>query len=81
MAGNFFTAVRRGMCVALLAGSLGACAGGLGGNKEAPLDELPPEEIYKRGELTLETARKPGDSGGAASGAGRIAASCCCSVV
>jgi outer membrane protein assembly factor BamD len=48
--------------VALLAGSLGACAGGLGGNKEAPLDELPPEEIYKRGELTLETARKPGDS-------------------
>ena len=62
MAGNFFTAVRRGMCVALLAGSLGACAGGLGGNKEVPLDELPPEEIYKRGELTLETARKPGDS-------------------
>lgn len=62
MAGNFFTAARRGMCVALLAGSLGACAGGLGGNKEAPLDELPPEEIYKRGELTLETARKPGDS-------------------
>lgn len=62
MAGNFFTAVRRGMCVALLAGSLGACAGGLGGNKEVPLDELPPDEIYKRGELTLETARKSGDS-------------------
>ena len=62
MAGNFFTAVRRGMCVALLAGSLGACAGGLSTKKEALLDELPPEEIYKRGELTLEAARKPGDS-------------------
>ena len=62
MAGDFFKAVRRGVCVALLAGSLGACAGGLSTKREAPLDDLPPEEIYKRGELILETARKPGDS-------------------
>ena len=62
MAGEFFKAARLGMCMALLAGSLAACGAGLSSKKDAALDNLPPEEIYKRGELILETARKPGDS-------------------
>ena len=62
MAGNFFTVARQGLLMALLAASLAACGGGAGGKKEAPLDSLPPEEIYKRGELTLETGRKAGNS-------------------
>ena len=62
MAGEFFRTVRQGLGVALLVGTLTACGAGLSSKKEAPLDDLPPEEIYKRGELILETARKPGDS-------------------
>jgi outer membrane protein assembly factor BamD len=62
MAGDLFKAARRGLCMALLAGSLAACGGGRSANEEAALENLPPEEIYKRGELVLETARKPGDS-------------------
>ena len=62
MAGDFFKVVGRGMCMALLAGSLAACGGGLKSKKDTSLDDVPPEEIYKRGELILETARKPGDS-------------------
>ena len=62
MAGDFKSAVRLGLCTALLAVSLAACGGGAKSKRDAPLDDLPPEEIYKRGELILETARKPGDS-------------------
>lgn len=62
MAGDFYRAVRQGLCMALLAGSLAACGAGLSSKKEAALDDLPPEEIYKRGELILETRKKPGDS-------------------
>ena len=62
MAGDFKSAVRLGLCTALLAVSLAACGGGAKSKQDAPLDDLPPEEIYKRGELILETARKPGDS-------------------
>lgn len=62
MAGDFIRAVRQGLCMALLAGSLAACGGGLGNKNDAPLDDLPPEEIYKRGELILETGKKAGDS-------------------
>ena len=62
MAGKFFRTVRQGLGVTLLVGTLTACGAGLSTKKEAPLDNLPPEEIYKRGELILETARKPGDS-------------------
>ncbi|MCA3443312.1 MAG: outer membrane protein assembly factor BamD [Rhodobacter sp.] len=43
----------------LLAGSLSACAGGLGGNREPPLENFTPEEIYKRGEFELENDRRP----------------------
>ena len=43
----------------LLAGSLSACAGGFGGNKEPPLENFTPEEIYQRGEFELENDRKP----------------------
>ena len=63
MAGEFTSAVRRGLGTALLAVLLVACGpNGPATRGPAPLDSLPPEEIYKRGELTLETARKPGDS-------------------
>ena len=43
----------------LLAGSLSACASGFGGNKEPPLENFTPEEIYQRGEFELENDRKP----------------------
>lgn len=43
----------------LLAGSLSACAGGFGGNREPPLENFTPEEIYKRGEFELENDRRP----------------------
>jgi outer membrane protein assembly factor BamD len=43
----------------LLAGSLSACAGGIGGNREPPLENFTPEEIYKRGEFELENDRRP----------------------
>jgi outer membrane protein assembly factor BamD len=43
----------------LLAGSLSACVGGLGGNREPPLENFTPEEIYKRGEFELENDRRP----------------------
>jgi outer membrane protein assembly factor BamD len=43
----------------LFAGSLSACAGGFGGNKEPPLENFTPEEIYQRGEFELENDRKP----------------------
>ena len=63
MAGEFTSAVRRGLGTALLAVLLVACGpNGPSTRGPAPLDSLPPEEIYKRGELVLETARKPGDS-------------------
>jgi outer membrane protein assembly factor BamD len=61
MAGDWTGAVRRVLCTALLAGSLTACAG-LSAKKNAPLDGYTPEEIFKRGEVVLETAKKPGDS-------------------
>jgi outer membrane protein assembly factor BamD len=63
MAGDFTSVVRKGLCTALLAFSLTAC--GLLAPQQAaevPLDSLPPEEIYKRGELALETAKKPKES-------------------
>ncbi len=62
MAGEIFGAMRRGLLTVLLAGSLAACGAGAGANKEAALDTLPPEEIFKRGELTLETSNKAGNS-------------------
>jgi outer membrane protein assembly factor BamD len=63
MAGEFTSAVRRVFCTALLAVTLVACGpNGLKSAGPAPLDSLPPEEIYKRGELVLETARKPDES-------------------
>jgi outer membrane protein assembly factor BamD len=55
----------RWLCAVLLAFSLSACAGGLGGlggNKEPPLENFPPEEIYQRGEFELENQRKPDDA-------------------
>lgn len=61
MAGDRTGAVRRILCTALLAGALAAC-GGKGGKEDLALDNLPPEDIYKRGELILENAKKPGDS-------------------
>ena len=62
MAGEIFGAMRSGLLTVLLAGSLAACGAGAGANKEAALDTLPPEEIFKRGELTLETSNKAGNS-------------------
>ena len=50
----------RGFGVALLVGTLASC--GAGKPKERALDSYTAEEIYKRGELTLETAKKPGDA-------------------
>lgn len=61
MAGDWTGAVRQVLCTALLAGSLAAC-GGQSAQKDVQLDSLPPDEVFKRGELTLETAKKPGDS-------------------
>jgi outer membrane protein assembly factor BamD len=61
MAGDWMGAVRRGLCTALLAGALAGCAA-MGPPKEVPLDSLPPEEVFKRGELTLETGKKAGES-------------------
>jgi outer membrane protein assembly factor BamD len=46
----------------LLAGSLSACGGGVGGlgsKNEPPLENFTPEEIYQRGEFELENDRKP----------------------
>jgi outer membrane protein assembly factor BamD len=42
--------------VALIVAGLSACSGG---DKEIPLDTLTPEQIFKRGELSLETDNKP----------------------
>jgi outer membrane protein assembly factor BamD len=62
MAGSFKSAVRLGLCTALVLASLVSC-GKLSTKSAQPLDDLPPEEIYKRGELLLETGgRKAGDS-------------------
>ena len=63
MAGDFFGTVRRVAMTALLASLLVGCgAAGVKAKKDAPLDSLPPEEIFRRGELTLETQKKPGNS-------------------
>jgi len=63
MAGGKSGAVRRALSTALLMATLtvtlAACGGGA--PKERALDTYTPEEIYKRGELTLETG-KPGDA-------------------
>ena len=45
---------------ALLVAVLSGCAGG--GKQERPLDSYTAEEIYKRGELQLETGKKPKDA-------------------
>ena len=45
--------------MALVAVLLASCAGG---NKEAPLDSFTAEEIYKRGEVELETVAKGGEA-------------------
>ena len=50
----------RGFGVALLVGTLASC--GAGKPTDRALDSYTAEEIYKRGELTLETAKKPGDA-------------------
>ncbi|HQY45170.1 MAG TPA: outer membrane protein assembly factor BamD [Paracoccaceae bacterium] len=55
----------RGKSAANLVGSLAlvaALASCGGGQKEAPLDTLTAEEIYSRGEFTLETSRKGKDA-------------------
>ncbi len=54
----------RGVKAAGLAGSLMAAVvlGGCARNTEAPLDTLTAEEIFNRGEFTLETARKGEDA-------------------
>lgn len=44
--------------MALVAASLAGCAG-FGGSNERPLESYTAEEIYKQGELKLETERKP----------------------
>ena len=62
MAGDRSGAVLRGLCTALLLGSLAACSGGWGPVKEPPLDNYTPEEIFKKGELELATAKKGGES-------------------
>ena len=50
----------RVMGMALLVAVLTACSGG--GTEERPLDSYTPEEIYKRGELVLESKAKPKDA-------------------
>ena len=45
---------------ALLVAMLAGCAGG--GSKERPLDSYTAEEIYKKGELELETGKRPKDA-------------------
>ena len=47
--------------MALLVAVLTACSGG-GGVQERALDSYTPEEIYKRGELVLESKAKPKDA-------------------
>lgn len=49
----------RFVCAALLATSLAACGAG---SREPSLESLTAEEIYKQGELVLETGRRPKDS-------------------
>jgi outer membrane protein assembly factor BamD len=44
---------------ALLVASLASCGGG---TKDVPLDSYTAEEIYKQGELSLETSRRPKES-------------------
>lgn len=46
--------------VALLFAALSAC--GPKASKEIPLENYTAEQLYKRGEVTLETSRKPGDA-------------------
>ena len=46
--------------VVILAAALSGC--GLGGPKERPLESYTAEEIYKKGELELETSRRPADA-------------------
>lgn len=50
----------RWLGVALLVSALAACGGG--GSAERPLDSYTAEEIFKRGELELETGGKPRDA-------------------
>ncbi|MBP9951853.1 MAG: outer membrane protein assembly factor BamD [Cypionkella sp.] len=50
----------RGFGVALLVGTLASC--GAGKPNDRALDTYTAEEIYKRGELTLETTKKPGEA-------------------
>ncbi len=50
----------RFLFMALLAATLAGCAG-FGGPSEKPLDQYTAEELYKQGELKLETERKPDD--------------------
>ena len=45
---------------ALLVAMLAGCSGG--GSKERPLDSYTAEEIYKKGELELETGKRPKDA-------------------
>lgn len=45
---------------ALLVAMLAGCTGG--GSKERPLDSYSAEEIYKKGELELETGKRPKDA-------------------
>ncbi|MFN6925343.1 MAG: outer membrane protein assembly factor BamD [Tabrizicola sp.] len=50
----------RVLTVVILAAALSGC--GLGGPKERPLESYTAEEIYKKGELELETSRRPADA-------------------
>ena len=46
----------------LLSVALSACGGGGKASKTESLEALTAEEIYRKGELELETARRAGDS-------------------
>ena len=48
------------LTAALLIAALAGCAGG--GNRERALETYTAEEIYKKGELELETGKKPADA-------------------
>ena len=51
----------RGLCTALIVLTLAGC-GALRQRDAAPLDDLTAEEIYRKGEVALETSRKPDEA-------------------
>ncbi|MFE3839387.1 outer membrane protein assembly factor BamD [Pseudogemmobacter sonorensis] len=59
MAGKASAGIRMG-AFALLAAALAACGGT--SSKEVPLDQYSAEEIFRQGEVALETGRRPAES-------------------